>query len=375
MLQSQPQLYQAAQIVKSLRCQRTGLSDFETYIGKASTKGTPVSGNKFGEGATIKAWGFAGNAQMGPTFESPVAIPNLPSVVTRDNNGNWSNSPMAYWQDGKAHTFFACAPGESGATFDAGVFLYTVKDAVAEQADFMVADALKNPVWSEATTATPAKQSFAFRHALSQIKYSVGITATSEKATNVKITSVQIERLSTAAEPQPENFKNKGEISVIGRTDTNQDLSWTNLATEGTPDKYTVTPTTAVDMTNDKVYQINEYVVVNDGTDGALMLLPQETTGNVRFTVSLEYTIVPEPTDGSATTATASAIFTTTTTQSWAANKIYHYKLGINMPQVLNQKPIMFDDENMSIVPWDTTETVFNNDDNGNVAAPETPKV
>lgn len=322
---------------------------FETFVGKASTKGVPVSGNKFGDGATIKVWGFTTTAQMGTDFtESPTEIPGLKETVVTKSGNSWSYSPTAYWQAQKAHTFFACAPGEAECTFNNGVFSYTVKDAVADQVDFMVADALKNAPWTE-TDVDPAKQSFAFRHALSQIKYSVGITQASDLATDVKVKSVKIEALVKNNNDQTASFSSTGNINVVGRENSTSDLAWTDLS--GSATSYTVTANPEVELGT--VQSPVEYKPVNEGTGDILMLLPQKTQGNVRFTITVTYT------DKDSKPAEGSAMFITTAEQEWSPNKIYHYKFGISMPQVLEQKPIIFDDENMNIEVWNTTETVL----------------
>ena len=95
-----------------------------------------------------------------------------------------------------------------------------------------------------------------------------------------------------------------------------------------------------------------DYKLVSDATDGVLMLLPQKTVGNVRFTVTLSYTALKET---GTPTKEASVLINTTAAQTWEVNKIYHYKLGISMPQALKQKAIEFDDNNMTIEPWDAT--------------------
>lgn len=332
---------------------------FETFVGKASTKGVPVSGTKFDDGATIKVWGFTTDAKMGETLENQTEIPGLKETVVTKSGSSWSYSPVAYWKDGKAHTFFACAPGEASPTFTDGAFTYTVEKNVADQVDFMVADALKNEPWASATMETPPTQSFVFRHALSQIKYSVGLTmAADDVAKDVKVKSITIECMGQTDPDNPVNFVNSGTINVVGRTDANADLEWTNPTASGNTASYVVTPATPVALGT--TVEPVEYKEVVEGADNILMLLPQTTEGNVRFTVAVEYTKVPEPTDGSSLTGEGSATFVTTAAQTWAPNKIYHYKFGISMPQVLKQKPIIFDDNNMEIKIWDATEKVFN---------------
>ena len=99
----------------------------------------------------------------GTTYDATATgIPNLEGAVITKTGGNWTYSPQAYWKNGKAHTFFASAPGEATATLASGVFSYTVQDEVANQVDFMVADALKNDKWDEASTPRPRQAGFCF---------------------------------------------------------------------------------------------------------------------------------------------------------------------------------------------------------------------
>jgi hypothetical protein len=327
---------------------------FETYVGKASTRGVPVTGNQFADGQSIKVWGFYTDSQMtGTTYDATATgIPNLEGAVITKTGGNWTYSPQAYWKNGKAHTFFASAPGEATATLASGVFSYTVQDEVANQVDFMVADALKNDKWDEASTPDPAKQVFAFRHALSQIKYSVGLTEVAEAdASDVKVKSIKVEALAAGNDEAIAGFYTTGDIDIVGRAADAGVLVWTNLSGENKTG-YMVMPDAEVALGDAVATSIADYKLVPDATDGVLMLLPQKTVGNVRFTVTLSYTALKET---GTPTKEVSVLINTTAAQTWEVNKIYHYKLGISMPQALKQKAIEFDDNNMIIEPWDAT--------------------
>ena len=55
---------------------------FETYVGKASTRGVPVTGNKFADGQSIKVWGFYTDSQMtGTTYDATATGIDRKSVV------------------------------------------------------------------------------------------------------------------------------------------------------------------------------------------------------------------------------------------------------------------------------------------------------
>lgn len=317
---------------------------FETYVGKAGTRGVPVSGTKFADASTMRVWGYYSASQMSTTFGSQTALPNLGGVkVTKDATA-WGYSPLAYWKDNQAHSFFACAPyTEAGVQFAEGVITYTVQENVDDQVDFMVADAIKNTVWNGSDE--PTKQVFTFHHALSQIKYSAKITEDiTSKATNIIVKSIKIQNLAEDG-TTASTLATTGTINVVGRTDANADITYTGNH-DGANNGYTVIPTTPVVLADASTSP--EYVAVNHKTNDVLMLMPQATTGKVKFTIVLGYK------DTSNADKTAEASFITNDAQTWAPNKIYHYKFDISMPQVLNQKPIEFGEP--SITDWDTTE-------------------
>lgn len=330
---------------------------FETYVGKATTRGVPVTGTSFAEeGATMKVWGYYGTTSPAVAFSTVEAVlPNLNGAEVTKGATSWTYSPFAYWKAQKAHSFIACSPfianSDASLTYSNGQFTYAVKENVDEQVDFMVADPVKKTTWDGTTAVDPI--TFKFRHALSQIKYTAKMTESVEAsvATDIAITSIKIEALANGDDNTTANLATTGTIDAFGKTGEN-DVAYTGTPT-GTAASYTVTPTTPVALTTG----MTDFVAVNHGSDNQiLMLMPQTTVGNVRFTISFEYK------DGKGVTQTdANATFITKAAQTWAPNKVYTYKFEINMPQVLNQKPILIGEP--SIVDWvdDTTDNTLNN--------------
>lgn len=315
---------------------------FETYVGKATTRGVPV--NTFAEGATMKVWGYYGTTSPATNFASvEAALPNLGGTEVTKGATGWSYSPSAYWKDAKAHSFIACSPyiTDASLTYTGGKFTYTVKATVDEQVDFMVADPVKKTTW-DGNNVDPIV--FKFRHALSQIKYTAKMTEGVETsvATDITITSIKIEALANGDDNTTANLFTAGVIDAFGKSGEG-DVTYEGSHT-GEVASYTVTPGTQVALTNGMA----EFLPVNHGTDNQiLMLMPQTTVGNVRFTIDFAYK------DGKGVAQTANATFITKTAQTWAPNKIYTYKFEINMPQVLNQKPIVIGDA--TIESWDST--------------------
>lgn len=320
---------------------------FESYVGKP-TRGIPVSGNKFTGTATMKVWGYYTAAEMGTDLTGAETILNLAgATVTRGaDDGIWRYSPMAYWKEGKFHNFFAVSPAaEVGIGYNAGKVTYTVQDAIADQEDFMVADPLKAAAaWDGA--AAVSKPTFNFHHVLSQIKYSAKLTADSDKATEVKIKSIRVESMSADDDSAIATLATTGEVSIIAKTDA---AAYVYVgAPTGTAASYLTTPTASVALA--ATTTVSDYVDVKHADDDILMLMPQKTVGKVRFTILFEYK------NEAGESKEAEGIFMTNEAQTWEPNKIYSYKFDVNMPQVLDQKPVEFDDP--KIEDWTTGDEV-----------------
>lgn len=315
---------------------------FETYVGKSTTRGVPVEKTLFDDGSTMRVWGFYGDAQLEAAWTSPIAVlPNLDGV-TVTKNGTWTYAPAAYWKEGSAHSFFACAPSiadTDGVEFKEGKFTYTVQDLVENQVDFMVADPLKNPVYNLAA-GDPDKQKFTFRHALSQIKYSAIVsTAATKTANDIHIDKVTMQVLDATDETQFSTFATTGIINILGKA-TDVAITYEGTPT-GTCGSYVVTP--AVPAVP-KITPAVDYVDIVHNTADVLMLMPQTTVGKVKFTLALSYT------NDKTERVTAEAIFITTAAQTWEPNKKYTYKFNIDMPKVMDQRTIVFDEPD--VVVW-----------------------
>lgn len=320
---------------------------FETYVGKSTTRGVPVEKTLFDDGYTMRVWGFYGDAKLDATWVSPIAVlPNLDGATVTKNGNAWTYAPAAYWKDKKAHSFFACAPSiadTDGVEFKEGKFTYTVQDQVEDQVDFMVADALKNEP-CDLTTTEPTDQKFTFRHALSQIKYSARISKAPDagKATDIQITGVTMQVLD-ATDAAFTTFATTGVINIIGKTDANA-ITYEGNPT-GTCGSYVVTPDAPVVpniVTDDNTNP--DYLPIAHNAADVLMLMPQTTVGKVKFTLALSYT------NDKTERVTAEAIFITTAAQTWEPNKKYTYKFNIDMPKVMDQRTIVFDEPD--VVVW-----------------------
>lgn len=317
---------------------------FETYVGKIATKGIPVSGVAFADASTMRVWGCTSNDKLGTDYAAVTGlIPNL-NTGTKVSKaaGVWGYTPLAYWKANVAHSFFACSPfiNDSSLSYDQGTIKYIVKDNVSEQVDFMVADPIKNTKWNGSDEVQ--SQTFTFHHALSQIKFSAKIVADTEEsvAKNIRVKSILMENME-AGETVASTLANTNVVNVIGKTDANA-ITYAVAAT-GTVSGYTVTPITPIVLPAASTTPA-DYTVVNHADADVLMLMPQTTTGKVRFTITFVY--------DNATTSNLEkdASFITNAAQTWAPNKIYSYKFDINMPNVMEQKAVVFGEP--TIVDW-----------------------
>lgn len=165
--------------------------------------------------------------------------------VTGGHNA-WTYTPTKYWPSSGQLHFFAYSPtGDSGVTFapasGAGLpeITYTVPTAVADQNDFLVAQALNQ------TKSTPvAPVSLTFDHALSQIVFKA-----QSGAETLEFEILNIEIL---------NVNSTGTYNLYSNT-------WSAWSA---PDTYAAS-------LNDAAGTIRTTMTLLTGDDGTLMLIPQ----------------------------------------------------------------------------------------------------
>lgn len=83
---------------------------FETYVGKATTKGTPVSGGTFADTSTMRVWGCTSADQLGTDYTAVTGlIPNLSSGTKVSKAGAYG--AILLWHIGKPmwHTLSSLA--------------------------------------------------------------------------------------------------------------------------------------------------------------------------------------------------------------------------------------------------------------------------
>ena len=268
--------------------------------------------------------------------------------VTLDGSA-WKYSPLKYWPNnpGDKVSFFAYAPHNvlgAEPTANEAQVTFTVQDAVADQKDLVVADALKD----QTKQAIAGKVTFTFKHVLARVGLNVEAmfdlvnsdatgdtdhnTGNGEKAEKTTINVTKVELIG--------NFDKDGVIDLTSS-------SWTGVAAAGSEVIYTwdadnFVTSVANDVTTTK-QQLNK-------ADHYAMIIPQNVNG---MTVRVTYTVTT--TDGSLTGGN-SAIQNVITSKpfnfTFDKGNAYMFNLHLGMTSV------KFD---ASVTNWDTdSETVVN---------------
>ncbi len=331
---------------------------FDTYIGKGSeTRGVPVA--DFVDGNAMQVFGVTTDTKLGAGWAGtgiPGMIPEDGGSIYTKTSSNWSGNSISYWEENKFHSFFAYAPATTSNTslFNNGIVTYTVADELANQIDFMVADPVKQDLY---TTGTPSAVTFTFRHMLSQVRFKViykenYANNTFKLEDNVIANSVVIS-LNNGIN---NTFVKTGSVNVIGKTDTE---AWNVINnTTGAVASYTVTPDNSISIPftyYKKGVNQEESITFNGGAnDHILMLMPQTTDGKLKIDLELSYRYTYTTPEDKKENIIAN--FITSGPQTWEANKIYTYVLVLDMVNVLDRKPIVI--ANPTIVGWDEDNIV-----------------
>lgn len=261
----------------------------------------------------------------------------------------WTYSPLKYWPNnlGDKVSFFAYAPyNVEGAALDASLakITYTVADAVADQKDLTVADALKD-LTKQSITGTVT---FNFKHVLSRIGLNVeaqvdlvnsdatgetdNTTANGALApeTNIKVTKVELIG----------KFDKQGVIDLSNST-------WSDVAPAASDVIYTWDDANFVSSVATNVTTTKQQL--NDNAHYA-MIIPQNLSG---MTVKVYYTVTTTDASESKNNSTVNNVITSAPFDfNFQQGKAYMFNLHLGMTSV------KFD---ASVSDWDTaTETVVN---------------
>lgn len=275
---------------------------FDNILTDHSTR-TSLSGSNFPDGAVMAVWGFQDASNL--LFND--------QTVTREADGQWTYSPLKYWNAGSTYAFYAMYPQTVTHTFDQTgknftIPGFTVADAIADQTDLMIAQE-NTPQPFNLVTMT-------FNHILCNVNFYAQIVSTLQ---NNGVTGATINSLTITG------IKNQGTFTQNG-FDTSSKVAngaWSNYATTTwTSPTITATPVDFSDHKNGVMGETGN--VLRD-----MLLLPQQLSA----TLTVKYTLAYN--DGTTTTfdkslPLESILYNGTPLNEWKYNTIYNYIMTLD---------------------------------------------
>lgn len=311
---------------------------FETFVGKgtrAAAKESFADGDDFGVFAYrhTEAWA-----------EGITKTAFMDNVKVSKTGGAWTYSPTQEWAEHLKHTFLAYSPhnGEYKIS-EAGVIAGIRTSAQASaQADLLYAlpEAGGN---KDLTWKTGQNVVLTFRHALSQIR----ISASTDKdysgyysavIRKVELTGIadkgDLNLAAATAETSP--------WSSVGNTTTADGTDGGN--TPGSEAAYTAaTGELNISLTTTET-------LLNDGVN-LFMQIPQAIDVNSAAKVRITYDVTATEAGNVSNAGTDKTIEMPLPAITWEHNHIYHYKVKMNLEQLLKLKPVVLDDP--AVVEWE----------------------
>ena len=295
--------------------------DFSTSISQVS-RATPVEGTEFGADAKIAVFGT--ETKKGGTANT-TWMDNV--ELSKGAENNWIYTGAKNFMAGYDYSFVAYAPFRvtSLTMTDLTKVPYVVSNDMAKQEDFMyVATVAKN--YSTAAPASDDKVALAFKHALSQVKFSAQTSADYSAYYDVKITSIEL-----------------ADIVSAGKLDFTTDTgTW---ALDATTVAYTQTVASSVGVLS------NNAAKDLTSDNGILMLIPQSPKGK-NLVLTLEVTAKAGGDADVAAAATSVTVQFPADDPAWEAGHAYTYKITLNLDSTLGWSVAGF--EKPTITDWIT---------------------
>ena len=316
--------------------------EFGTYVGRdaqvRSANAITSIGDLQGKGFGV----FAFYTETADFVAGNDATPNfMNNQKVEYTSGAWTYSPLKYWPNntGDKVSFFAYAPYDASKTWSADKIAYTVENDVKNQVDLLFAPAQAN----KTKQGVNDKITFAFKHALARIGFSVAyaadeLTAADERIdADTKITINKIVLRKKAATTETEGvFYKTGNLTL---TADNVDAAWADKAGE-----QAFTLTAANNFDANELNSTTAKISLLNKADSYVMIIPQ----SAEFEVYVEYTVTT--TDASLTGGNSTIVNKITTPVNTAinfeANKSYTLNLVLGMTSVK---------VDATFTDWDTT--------------------
>ena len=190
-----------------------GFSNYAPKVVDGRADATFVNGNDLVSGQKFVVYGYNQKAADFSTTLNPTFMPGVEVTYNGGNTlataGNNEYSPTRYWPKDEANNklaFYAYYPKENGGEITpnvtAGLGTYSVKVPAdpASQSDFLVADLVKDQVYSS-TNGTGAVM-LNFKHQLAKVKFLVN-TNVEDTDTKVTLNSLTVKQVKTTGTLTP----------------------------------------------------------------------------------------------------------------------------------------------------------------------------
>lgn len=275
---------------------------FDNILTDHSTRNS-LSGSNFPTGTAMAVWGFQDGT--GLLFKD--------QTVKRETTGQWTYSPLKYWNAGSTYAFYAMYPQTVAHTFDQTdknftISGFTVEDAIADQTDLMIAQE-NTPQPFNLVTMT-------FNHILCNVNFYAQIVSTLQ---NKGVKSATINSLKITG------IKNQGTFTQNGFDASSKvaNGAWGDYAaTTWTSPIIAATPVDFSDHKNGVMGETGN--VLRD-----MLLLPQPLNAVLTVNYTLTYS------DGTTTTfdkslPLESILYNGTPLNEWKYNTIYNYIMTLD---------------------------------------------
>lgn len=307
---------------------------FETFVGKGTTRA--IAKTSFADGDDFGVFAYRHGTDSWSADVTKESF--MDNVKVSRQSGTWTYSPTRYWDEGINHTFLAYSPYNAGYTMPLGDGLLwgiTTAAKASDQVDLLysVPDVgSKNLVWKESGT----KVVIPFRHALSQVKLSASTDQDYSGYYTARVRQVRLVGI--------------GDTGNLNLNAADAEVSpWSNQGSSLAEGVYAAT-TDALDIPLGTVETL-----LNPGNN-LFMQIPQEVVNNGTAYFEITYDIEATEAGNVSNAGTGKTAIVGIPDITWEHNRIYHYKIQMDLQQLLNLRPIEVGEPD--VVEWEAgTET------------------
>lgn len=319
-------LFAGCSVNEELARSDTQALSFDTYVSKGTRA---VVKTQFETGDDFGVIAYVHDAAWADGIDKEQLMPN--TRVVKNGESQWTYSPICYWDEGRKHTFLAYSPYNSDYLIEEDVIQHVeVAAKASEQIDLLYAvtdEHSKDLMWNEGRRVL-----LTFRHALSQVKFSIKTDQDYSGYYSASVTGVRVK-----------GIDNAGKLNLKAADATVSPWSETGY----TANYFAQTGTLDVGVSE-------ALTPVNTGNE-LFMLLPQTIAEN---TVTFEFVLdITSTSAGNASHAGTGKVLTVAVPAVvWEQNKIYHYQIDMSLQQLLGLTPIEVGDPD--IVDWESGTAV-----------------